>query len=251
MIYGLYLSAAGALMESARHSVISNNLANVNTTGFREDLAVVRARDAEALEDRSAAPYATPMDLVGGGAILSETYTKAAQGAIHSTGNPFDFAIEGEGFFAVTNGDGVSYTRAGEFVRDTSGRLATADGKHFLADESGKPITIPLEGEVSVGRDGTISVNGAPAAKIDLFRFDNPRALVKTGANLYRSVGGEGTTQGAGRVVQGSLEASTVSPAAELARMIMASRGYELNMQLIRMQDQTLVDLVALGRLSM
>ena len=251
MIYGLYLSAAGALTESARHSVIANNIANVNTVGFRDDLAVVRARDAEARESASAAAYATPMDALGGGVLMSETYTSPAAGPIHVTDNPCDFAISGEGYFAVTDGQEVFYTRAGSFTRDTAGRLVTPDGRHFLADASGKPVMLPLEGTITVARDGTIAVNGAAQGKIELFKFENPRALAKAGDSLYRAVGGTPSSEGAGQITQGALEMSSVSPAAELARMIVASRGYEMNMQLIRMQDQTLTDLIMLGRLSM
>jgi flagellar basal body rod protein FlgG len=251
VINGLYLSAAGALMESARHSVISNNIANINTVGFRDDLVVVRARDAQALEDASAGAYATPMDALGGGLLLSETYTRPVQGPINITDNPLDFAIDGEGYFAVTDGEQVFYTRAGEFNRDATGRLATPDGRYFLADDSGRPLLMPLEGKLAVANDGTVTVNGATAGKIDVFRFADERSLAKMGANLYRASGVTPSTAGTGQIKQGALEMSTVSPAAELANMILAQRGYELNMQLIRMQDQSLGDLIALGRPSM
>ncbi len=236
-------------MESARHSVIANNLANVNTTGFRKDLAVVEARNAEAVEDGLFA-YATPMDAMGGGALVSETYTNTMQGPIHVTNNPFDFAIEGKGFFPVTDGAGVSYTRAGTFVRDKEGRLAMPDGIHFLASASGNPVTVPLEGELSVAGDGTIAADGSAVGKIDVVAFANERALRKIGANLYASTG-ETPAVYAGRIEQGALEMSSVSPAEELSKMILASRGYEMNMQFIRMQDQTLADLVTLARMPM
>ena len=250
MIYGLYLSASGALMESARHSVVANNVANVNTTGFKDDLAIVRARDAEATEE-GLFSYATPMDALGGGAILSQTYTRRVQGAIQVTGNPFDMAIDGEGFFPVTDGAQVFYTRAGSFTRDTSGRLAMPDGTYFLADTDGRPILVPLEGEISITGDGTISVDGAVTGKVELVRFDEPGDLDKLGGNLWADRGGAASTANVGRIKHGALEISSVSPAAEMSKMILASRGYEMNMQLIRMQDQTLADLVALARLPM
>jgi flagellar basal body rod protein FlgG len=234
-------------MESARHAVIANNLANVNTVGFRDDMAVVMARNAEAKEAALPA-YSTSMDGIGGGALLSETYTRPVQGTINVTEHALDLAIEGEGFFAVTDGETVTYTRAGSFTRDTAGRLAMPDGKHFLCDLAGSPLTLPLEGEAAIAKDGTVTVNRAVAGKIDIYRFSDPRALAKAGSNLYTSAEAPSAGADAGQIRQGALEMSTVSPTSELAKMIIASRGYEMNMQLIRLQDQTVADLISVGR---
>ncbi|MCD6405442.1 MAG: flagellar hook-basal body protein [Planctomycetes bacterium] len=248
MIYGLYLSAAGALAESARHDVISNNIANVSTPGFKADMAVFQAREAEAVED-SRTPYATPMDRIGGGLSVSSTYTRHRQGPIEMTGNEFDLAISGEGFFAVTDGNQVNYTRAGAFSCDSRGRLVMPDGRHFLADASGKPIMVPLEGDIAVAQDGTLSCNGEPAGRIRLFEFSNKGALEKVGANLYANHGAPGRA-GSGRIKQGAVEGSNASPAEEISRMLIATRSYDANMQMIRMQDQTLSDLVTVGRVA-
>lgn len=249
MIYGLYLSAAGALMESARLSVIANNLANVNTNGFRDDLAVIRARDAEAREDGPSA-YATAMDALGGGALVSETATNHMQGPIHVTDRMFDLAIQGDGFFKVTDGQKTSYTRDGAFSRDSEGRLVMQDGRHMLSEASGRPVQLPREGEVTIARDGTVTADGVAVAKIEMFRFADARQARKVGSNLYESAGAAPALTAEGQIEQGALEASSVTPAAEMVRMILAGRGYEMNMQMIRMQDQTLGDLITLGRLS-
>lgn len=250
MIYGLYLSAAGAMVESAKHEVIANNLANVNTTGFRQDLAVISARQAEARENPFPA-YATPQDNLGGGVLVSETVTRHEQGPLQVTNNPFDLAISGEGFFAVSGGDGAFYTRAGSFTRDTSGRLAMPDGKHFLADRAGRPVLLPTEAaDITVSRDGSITADGAPAGKIDTFAFADTANLSKAGANLFANRGAEPTLAWGGQIVQGATEGSGISPTSELSRMIVAMRSYEANMQMIKMQDQSLSDLISIGRVT-
>jgi flagellar basal body rod protein FlgG len=249
VIYGLYLSASGALMESARQSVIANNLANVNTTGFRDDLALIQARNAE-VNEKGQTAYATPMDAMGGGALLSETYTRTIQGPIQVTDNPFDMAISGPGFFAVSDGTEVEYTRAGAFVRDQEGRLLMPDGTHYLCDQTGNPLIVPTIGKIAVAKDGTISVDGSAIGAISIYKPANPDDFAKTGANLYTNKGPAVSTSGAGQIQQGALEMSTVSPWAEMTKSILAQRSYEMNMQFIKMEDQTLADLISIGRLS-
>jgi len=248
VIYGLYLNAAGALAERSRHEVIANNMANVSTPGFKADLAVFRERAAESAEAPFPA-YATPLDAIGGGLFVHETHTRHVQGPIEATGCEFDLAISGPGYFPVTDGSRTLYTRAGAFTHDEEGRLVTPDGRHFLADVSGNALIIPAGGEVAVAGDGTVSVDGEPMAKISIFEFDDESLLLKAGTNLYDASGAP-RRPGTGRIRQGALEASAVSAVEEMSNMIMAMRGYEANMQMIRMQDQTLADLMVLGRVN-
>lgn len=249
LIYGLYLSAAGALAEDARQNVISSNLANINTPAFKADLAVFRERAPESIED-GLSSYATLMDALGGGLFVSSVFTRHVQGPIQVTDGEFDFAIAGKGYFAVTDGSQTLYTRAGGFVRDARGRLATPDGKYFLADASGKPVTVPTSAEVIIAADGTMNIDGESAGRLRIFEFADESALSKAGANVYDARGQE-PLPGTGRIRQGALETSAVSPAAELAAMILAQRGYDANMQMIRLQDQSLADLISIGRVSM
>lgn len=247
MLYGLYVSAAGAVIEDARHDVATNNIANINTPGFRRELALIRAREAEAIE--GAVPsFATPLDAAGGGVLISETHTRHAQAPINVTDNPFDLAIDGEGFFEVTDGTNSYFTRAGAFRRDTTGRLAMPDGVHFLADPSGKPLAVPLEGDIAISHDGQMSVDSSPVGRIELKSFSNPNTLVKVGGNRFENRSGSVALAGGGRIKQGALEVSGASPSVELVDSITAMRGYEANMQMIKMQDQTLGDLISLGR---
>ena len=245
MIYGLYSSAAGAIAESARHDVIANNIANISTPGFKADLAVFMERSPESVEG-SLGAYATEADGMGGGLFVSDTYTRHLQGPIEVTDNEFDLAIDGKGYFAVTDGRDTLYTRAGAFSRDDQGRLVTPDGSHFLADASGRAITLPLSGEIKVARDGTISANGEPFGAVGIYGFRDERRLAKAGSNLY-DASATARIEATGRIEQGALESSAVSPAEEMANMILAMRGYEANMKMIKMQDESLSDLMTVG----
>lgn len=248
MIYGIYLNAAGALAESTRHAVISNNMANISTPGFKPELAVFRERAPEAIE----APfpfYATPMDALGGGLLVSGTYTQHIQGPIQVTDGEFDLAISGKGYFAVSDGTRTLYTRAGGFMHDSEGRLVMPDGRHYLADVSGKALVIPTGGEVQIADDGTVSIGGDAVAKVSIFEFDDESLLTKEGANLY-DASAASARPGAGRIRQGAIETSAVSAVKEMANMLMAMRAYEANMQMIKMQDQTLADLMTVGRVN-
>ncbi|MHC4712573.1 MAG: flagellar hook-basal body protein [Planctomycetota bacterium] len=248
LIYGMYLSAAGALAEDARQSAISNNLANVNTPGFKADLAVFRERAAEAVED-GLWSYATLMDPLGGGVFTPSVHTRHTQGPLRITDDEFDFAIDGKGYFAVTDGVGTYYTRAGAFMRDAKGQLITPDGKYRLAESSGRPVTLPVSGKIVVAGDGAISIGGETVGKLSIFEFEDEGSLAKAGSNLYEARGAT-PVAGTGRIEQGALEMSGVSAARELTTMILAHRGYDANMQMIKMQDQTLADLVSIGRVS-
>ncbi len=248
MIYGLYLNAAGALAESSRHDVISNNMANVSTPGFRASLAVFQERGAESVESPLPA-FATPLDAIGGAMSISGTYTKHVQGPINVTGSKFDLAIVGDGYFPVTDGRQVLYTRAGAFTHDSQGRLVMPDGRHYLSDGAGRPIVIPSGVEVSIAADGTVSVAGEAAERINIVGFEREDLLARQGANLYDASGAR-ARDATGQIRQGALEASGVSPVEEMAAMLMAARGYEANMQMITMQDQTLASLMTVGRVN-
>jgi len=248
MIYGIYLNAAGALGESERHAVISNNMANVSTPGFKADLAVFRERAPEAMEGPFPS-YATPMDALSGALQVSGTHTRHIQGPIQVTDGEFDLAISGKGYFPVSDGTRTLYTRAGGFMHDSEGRLVMPDGRHYLADVSGKALVIPAGGEVQIADDGTVSIGGDAVARVSIFEFDDESLLTKEGANLYDGSAAR-ALPGTGRIRQGAIETSAVSAVEEMANMLMAMRAYEANMQMIKMQDETLASLMTVGRVN-
>ncbi|WP_395644590.1 flagellar basal-body rod protein FlgF [Terricaulis sp.] len=202
-----------------RMDVSANNLANINTSGFKADSLVL-----EEVNDTGAEADADPRDIrfvrdVGLARDMS-------QGPIAMTGNPLDVAIEGDGFFMVEGPSGPLYTRDGAFQLTGDGRLVTSDGRAVLSS-GGAPIVFDPQGETpTIGRDGAISVAGVEAGRIGVVSFTAPGALSKVGDNLWDAHGQQGG-QFEGVTVQGALEGSNVRPVIELTRLIEISRAYQ------------------------
>jgi flagellar basal-body rod protein FlgF len=202
-----------------RMDVAANNLANVNTTGFKADTLLLEEADqtrAHAEEDPREIRFVRDIGIMHG----------MTQGPIGITGNPLDVAIEGDGFFMVQGANGqTQYTRDGAFSLAGDGRLVTSDGRAVL-NSGGAPIVLDPQGESpSIGRDGVIRVAGVEAGQIGTASFAAPGALSKVGDNLWDA---QGQAPGAfeGVVVQGALEGSNVRPVIELTRLIEISRAY-------------------------
>lgn len=259
MIYGLYTSAGGALMEVHRVDTIANNLANAQTAGFRKDFLSFRERAPEALEGRVSARHLQPLlDRLGGGPHIHRSAWDPRGGTVEQTRRPLDLALEGEGFFAVRRGADVLYTRAGNFMRMPDGQVVTADGRSQVLADDDNPLVIPAEipdGAIQVSGTGVVQgPGGDEIGTLRLARFDDPHEVEKAGDTLFRAVPGaraQALDPAATRVRQGALEQSTTNPVVEMVDMIAAMRAYEANMQMIRFQDATLDRAVNdLGRLA-
>jgi flagellar basal-body rod protein FlgF len=206
---------------------VANNIANVSTTGFRRE-GVVFAEHLRAL----------PVE--GGGVAMTEArgrYTDGAQGALAQTGGSLDLAIEGDGYFRVLTGEGERLTRAGAFTVSGDGLIVTPDG-HPLLDEGGGPIAIPFEARsIQVAGDGTLTVDGEPAALIGLVSIEDPALLFRETGVLFRYEGEPLPVEG-GRIAQGFLEQSNVNSVAEMTRMIAVQRAYEYGQKLMDQEDE-------------
>jgi flagellar basal-body rod protein FlgF len=206
---------------------VANNIANVATTGFRRE-GVLFAEHVRAL----------PME--GGSVAMTEArgrWTNDLQGALVQTNGTLDLAIEGEGYFRVLTPAGERLTRAGAFTRNAEGDVVTFDG-HALLDEGGGPIAIPFEAQaIAVAADGTLSVDGNPAALIGLVTAEDATKLFRETGVLFRYDGEPEPLEG-GRVVQGFLEQSNVSAISEMARMIEVQRAYEYGQKLMDREDE-------------
>ncbi|MCB0245679.1 MAG: flagellar basal-body rod protein FlgG [Anaerolineae bacterium] len=254
MYPALWIAKTGLDAEQTRMSVISNNLANVNTTGFKRDRAVfedliyqnVRQAGANSTEDTT-----LPSGLyLGTGVRTVATQKLHTQGNIVQTNNSFDLAVQGNGFFQITHPDGsIVYSRDGSFGLDASGQIVTQNGYQLEP-----AITVPANTlSVTVGSDGTVSAmvagNNAPTqiGSITLAQFVNPTGLESIGDNLYRESAASGTpqtdtpgTNGVGTLIQGSLESSNVNVVEELVNMIETQRAYEMNSKAISTTDDML-----------
>jgi flagellar basal-body rod protein FlgF len=210
--------------------VIANNIANVSTPGFKRDTA----KFEEFISHVAPSEGQTGMQSVS---FVKDAGTSRdlSQGNIQNTGAPFDFAINGNGFFVVQTPAGMRYTRDGHFTLDASGQVVNSDGYALQGDGGAITIT-PDDGNVQVGRDGTISGKTGQIGKLQLVDFADDRALVKQGSNLY-STNQAPTAAANATVGQGMLESSNVQPVLEIAHMIEVMRAYQATASLSQSQE--------------
>lgn len=213
-----------------RMDIAANNLANVATAGFKADGLLLDEADATAAHaDEDPRDIRFSRDI----GVMRDM----GQGPIAMTGNAFDVAIEGEGFFMIEGPEGPLYTRDGAFSLAGDGRLVTGDGRAVL-NSGGAPIVLDPQGETpSIGRDGAIRVAGVEAGRIGVASFAAPGALSKVGDNLW-SANGQSPGEFEGVVLQGALEGSNVRPVVELTRLIEISRAYQSAARIVSGADE-------------
>jgi flagellar basal-body rod protein FlgG len=265
MVRSLWTGAAGMIGQQANIDTISNNLANVNTSGFKkvrsdfEDLLyqTTRVAGTPATED-TVVPVGVQM---GHGVKLAATQRMFGQGSLQNTENVYDIAINGEGFFRIQMYDGTyGYTRDGAFKVDENGRLVTSNGYWVLPDivmpEGFLPqtITVTQDGRVEVktpeSGDDTVQVG-----QLELYRFPNPVGLTAVGENLFKvnqasgePIPGQPGYEGMGKLVHKFLEMSNVSVVKEMVDLIVAQRAYEFNSKTIQTSDNMLGTATSLKR---
>jgi flagellar basal-body rod protein FlgG len=247
----MWVAKTGLDAQRTRLSVISNNLANVNTTGFKRDRAMFEDllyQNVRQAGGQTAQTTQAPTGLmVGTGTRIVATEKNHAQGNMINTQNALDIAIAGEGFFQITMPDGtVAYTRDGSFKLSNVGQLVTATGNPLAP-----PVIIPANASsITIGEDGTVSVEiyGGGGAQqlgqIQIARFVNAAGLTPLGGNLYKETIASGApqllnpgTQAAGTLRQGMLESSNVNVVEEMVNMIETQRAYEINSKAISAAD--------------
>ncbi len=247
MAYGLYLSAAGAESQSQRIEVISNNLANVNTPGFKREMASLQARQSEAIIQNQATPGSKEIDDMSGGVYLAETPTDFSPGTLKRTGEDADFALKDADSFFVIEKDGQPHlTRAGNFIFDGTGRLKTQEGHSVLSD-GGEPITLDPTLPWSVDDNGRFMQRGARMT-LGLAKPASLGDLARVGENLFRSLAPVKQLVAPNerpQVLNGSLEMSAVKPTQEMTQLIAASRAYEANIKMIQNQDSMTGSLIS------
>jgi flagellar basal-body rod protein FlgF len=205
--------------------VVANNIANISTTGFRRE-GVIFEEFIAGVDDGPSLSMAN-----GTARVVDLT-----QAGLSQTNAPFDFAIQGEGFFQIETPDGERLTRAGSFTPSPNGELMTHDG-HRLLDQGGAPVFVPPNArKVAVAQDGTMSADGAPIARIGLWQPTDPLSLLHQSGTLF-STGAIEPAEG-GIILQGYLEESNVSPVMEIARMIAVQRAYELGQSFMDQEDK-------------
>lgn len=274
MLKGLYTAYTGMINEQHRMDVMTNNLANADTNGYKKEGATSQAFDnvlaykikdlseagnlpkliskTKAIDENEVNNEANPDYLqnrvrkvgMNLGVKVGENYVDYSEGPIKETGNTFDLAISDRGFFAIeyTNKAGVTstkYTRDGNFTMDVQGYLRTQDGDYVL-DEDGRRIRMDTALDVSIDRNGTITQDGNFVATIGLTDFEDYDYLERFGENFFEPIEGATEIETDSQIYSGYLELSNISMVTEMVNMIAIQRHYESNQRVITTMDDTL-----------
>ena len=247
MVKGLYTAYTGMINEQRRMDVLTNNLANADTAGFKKVGATSQSFDsvlAYKIKDNTDAARGRNIGKMSLGVKTGETYTDFSEGSLRQTDNTFDLALSDSGFFTVefTNKNGETsrkYTRDGSFTATQDGYLVTKDGDYLL-DAGGRHIRIDPLSEVVIDRSGTIYQNDSAVAALGLADFEDYNYLEHYGENYYQPVDGATIKPAQGQVIQGYLEMANMQVVSEMVQMISVSRAYESNQKIIQTIDGSL-----------
>ncbi len=237
----IYAATSGSEVQRVRMDILTHNLANMNTVGYKTDEAVFRIKDEdlEAGGGQEDKPLSATLPV-----IPLTTRTDFSQGLLQSTGNPLDLAIEGDGFFSIQTDEGIRYTRNGSFTLGEDGRLSTQDGYAVMGE--GGEITID-GADVEFDGNGNVIVDGQITDKLRIVEISEPTALTKAGYNLFaldEARGAEEPVEYA-NVHQGFLEGSNVNSVKIMTDLIEVMRGYESYQKIIRTLDENSSKLIA------
>jgi flagellar basal-body rod protein FlgG len=231
----MYLAAAGALVQQMRLEMLANNVANINTIGFKGEKPVFRVPEDAANQAilnnpegvQPLSPYAPPFSAV----------VDFSQGAVRQTGNPLDVAINGDGFFSVQTPDGIQYTRQGSFTLDPDGVLVTPDGYPVLGD--GGELSLE-EGTVAIDQEGGVYVDGDEVGRLQITDFVNPNSLIQAGNGRFIASDTAilGQRPETTTLSQGYLETANVNPVQAMTEMIETSRAFEAYQKVIQSVDE-------------
>ena len=261
----LHTAATGMAAQELNVQVISNNIANLRTTGFKKQTAAfqdliyqhVRRIGAQSSEQGTILPVGID---IGGGVQTVGTPRSMTQGTLSQTGNDLDLAITGEGFFKIQMPDGTfQYTRDGTFQMDNTGRIVNAQGNPvqptITIPQNASGLTVNAQGQVSVILPGAATTTSTIIGQIGLTRFINKAGLQPVGNNLFTDTPASGPPQdglanleGYGSITQGSLEQANVDVVSEMSDLIAAQRAYEMNAKVITAADQMMQSTTALFR---
>lgn len=254
MVRGLYTASSGMLVESLRSDVVANNVANVNTVGFKRDRSVVAAFPdmfIHRIHDQPEVPHKAradhkpvPVGRLGTGAALEGTWTDFQPGALRYTGRALDVALVEDGFFAVQDGEDVLFTRNGQFYVNAEGVLTNAqgqevvgvDGPIVVSEPDGSPVN-----SVVISRTGEVTADNEIVGQLAMYQFENPEFLQRLGDNMWQQTDDAGEMQIQAALVEAEhVEQSNVNVVSEMVKMIQVQRAYEANQRVIQAHDEVL-----------
>ena len=248
MVKGLYTAYTGMINEQNRMDIMTNNLANASTVGYKKEGSTSQSFDdvlTVKIKDQSVGMRNVQrLGVKNPGVKIGENYTDYSQGSFRITGNTYDLALSGEGFFAIefTNKAGetdTKYTRAGQFTLNKDGYLVTEEGDYVL-DTQNRRIRLNTLIDSSITDDGTIYQNGQAVAKIQVTDFEDYDYLEKYGETYYQPIQGAKTIAAKAQVKSGYLEMANVQIVSEMVNLISITRAYESNQKVVQTIDDTL-----------
>lgn len=259
MLRGLYTAWSGLVNEQNRMDVMTNNLANATTVGFKKEGSTSQSFDdvlTLKIKDASEGFYnAKRLGIRNPGVKIGENYVDYTQGSFRETGNTFDLALGGEGFFVIefTNKAGETssmFTRAGQFTLNREGYLVTQEGDYVL-DTQNRRIQLDTLRDADITQDGRISQEGRVIAQIQVADFEDYNYLERYGETYFRPLEGARQIDGTAAIYSGYLEMSNVQVVSEMVNLITITRAYESNQKIIQTYDDSLeIAVTQLGRLS-
>lgn len=236
MLRCLYIAGTGMLVQRKKMDVLTNNITNAETTGFKQDALLSRSfNDMLIARLNDPTGYSNTIGPQNTGVHGDDVTTDFTQGSMEQTELTTDLALDGQGFFAVSTPKGERYTRDGSFSVSSTGYLTTSEG--YPVQGSNGPVYVGM-GKFAVEENGNVSVNGNVTDKLKIVSFQNPAALRKEGSNLFSGAGA--TADNTTVIKQGFLENSNVDIAEQMVKMIEVSRTYETNQRMVKMIDDSL-----------
>lgn len=229
----LVLNLSNQMVMRRNMEVVANNIANMNTTGFKRESAVFQEYAVKIDRQTDFGTRRQPISFVRDVMAVHDM----SDGPMKSTGNTFDLAINGPGFFAVNTPEGERYTRNGNFGLDDTGRLVTTSGHPVLDDGGAEIVFAPQETGITFGRDGSIATDQGVRGRIQLVDFANPQQMDVVGDSLWKTTEAPAPSE-ISSVVQGMLEQSNVQPVVEMTRMIETMRSYQISTELMNANDE-------------
>jgi len=243
MLQGLYAAATGMRAIEMRQAVAANNIANVDTPGFKRQETLVKGFYPVLLDRMQRPAWLDHRDGPGGGVAVEQTFSDLTSGFIRRTGDPLHIALAGPGYLAVETPEGERFTRCGKLGIDVTGDLVTPEG-YKVQSMTGAPINV-AGGRIEIDEDGRVLADGEAVGQLRLVEFEDPRRLVRQGHTLYAAPEDAPRSEATDtRVVAESLEASNVQLPFEMLQMIVGLRAYAANQKVINAFDETMRRLI-------
>lgn len=240
MGFGVFSTISGAKANELEMDIISNNMANMQTTGYKEQTLVFNSQLNKELNQGE--------DVGGTGHTQGKTFLNQMQGSVYKTDSPLDVAIQGEGYFAVQTPDGERYTRNGNFTLNKEGVLVTQTGSPVLS--SNGQITLPVGSQITINSKGQVFANGDDVGQLKITAFENAKEMTLEGNNYLSAKGLQEKSNKNFMVAQGHLESSNVNMVRNLTRIIEVSRSYESHQKSLGKQMELSKQLTQIAKLS-